>query len=241
MAYLLSDLIEPKENLSKSLIDAIKLGDPDKVNQLIDAGADVNHIDRGFTPLMRSVMSIRGVNHLMRPDSEVTSSTSEIINILIDRGAEINAVNSAGNTALMLNIIYSFEPEIIDLLLELGADPTIANREMRDALNLCGNLYDERTDRCRDIISAHIMKQKYRQTNQYQGFSKALSQGTPLNKDLWQLIMMHRDQKYICEELNDPKYIGVLWAMAEILEIFPYKSMTKDTLCKQISKALSNK
>lgn len=52
----------------------------------------------------------------------------EVVDLLLSRGANINAKNFLGNTALHMSMEYGFET-VSRLLLEKGADPKIKNDE----------------------------------------------------------------------------------------------------------------
>src|SRR5499425_1039965 len=71
---------------SPDLLVAIRNGDHAQVQRLIEAGADVNTVDKdGTTALMHSVI-----------ESDV-----KMIKLLIDKSADVNLKNSQDSTALM--------------------------------------------------------------------------------------------------------------------------------------------
>lgn len=78
------------------------------IKTLIDAGADVNAADKdGQTNLMFAV----------------NAATAETVKMLLKHGARINARDKEGKTALIRGTFH--EIEIVDVLLEHGADPNI--------------------------------------------------------------------------------------------------------------------
>jgi len=89
--------VNPKEGFSRSpLMYAITRYDPVLVKTLIERGADVNlKNELGTTPLMTAVMS-RG-------------STLEIVKLLLAAGADPEARNNDGQTALSLLQVYVTE------------------------------------------------------------------------------------------------------------------------------------
>lgn len=88
---------------------------------LLERGADVNLPDpAGWTPLIHAVYF---------------GADEELINLLLDRGARINAQNDRGVTALYLAAGTGRE-EQVRLLLQRGADPGLTTRSGYTALRI---------------------------------------------------------------------------------------------------------
>src|SRR5262245_5013854 len=95
---------------SPDLLVAIRNGDHAQVRKLIDAGADVNTVDKdGTTALMHSVI-----------ESDV-----RMMKLLIDKGADINAKNSLDSTALMYAATNLAKTRV---LLDAGADVKVKGK-----------------------------------------------------------------------------------------------------------------
>ena len=88
---------------------------------LLDAGADANApvTKGGYTPLM--LASISGSN--------------ELVALLIEHGAKVNAANPGGVTALMIAAAGN-RSSIVGLLLKSGADVNARSEDGRTALSI---------------------------------------------------------------------------------------------------------
>lgn len=106
------------------LDSAVAAGDPEIVRMLIKAKADVNYKMRGAVTAL----------HTACLQSE-SSAADEIITVLIDSGADINAVTHFGVTPLM-NAVEADNGGAVKILLERGADPRIKNIKGKTAKDL---------------------------------------------------------------------------------------------------------
>jgi ankyrin repeat protein len=84
---------------------------PDKaaVEVLLEAGADLNHVERRF-----------GLNALMVAASY--NRDPAMIELLVDKGLDVNAVNFQGGTALIQAASSNPAPEVAEALVKAGAD-----------------------------------------------------------------------------------------------------------------------
>ena len=78
----------------------------------------------------------------------------ETVKFILHAGGDVNAVNTEGNTPLHLAVKFKPEPEEVEilremllLLLDIGADPKLANKNGQTPLNSC------ETDEARRILS----------------------------------------------------------------------------------------
>ncbi|WP_298330468.1 ankyrin repeat domain-containing protein [Asticcacaulis sp.] len=115
-----------------ALIDAVIVGDGEKVGARLRENTDVNHSDRsGWTALHFSAQNNDRV----------------IAQMLIDAGACIDLRDLHGNTALFRAVFaYRNGDECISILLEAGADPDILNEHGVSPRSLAGTManYDAR-------------------------------------------------------------------------------------------------
>src|SRR5688572_7116298 len=98
---------------------AIRANDLAGLTAMLKAGADLNAAEPrgGMTPLMHAAVS----------------GSLEAMTLLVDRGASVNAANSAGVTALMMSVT---DIDKVSLLLAKGADVNAASKRGRTALLL---------------------------------------------------------------------------------------------------------
>ena len=92
-----------------ALNNAVWQGDVSKVQELVEAGADINAVNA------------HGMNALM---TAAWTGNNEALRILLDAGAEVNqrAKKFGGRSALMLAAMYGGNTETMRLLLDAGAD-----------------------------------------------------------------------------------------------------------------------
>ncbi len=100
------------EVMNEELISAVRRGEKDAVETLLNRGADPNTKDRnGSTPLMEASIY----------------DYADIVDILLVRGADVDRKDNSGGTALMMAVI-SGNTDIIQTLLARDADPKAEDR-----------------------------------------------------------------------------------------------------------------
>jgi uncharacterized protein len=122
-----------RQDESALMIAALK-GMTEIVSQLLEKGADVNK--PGWTPLHYAA----------------TAGHLQIMNLLLDNHAYIDAASPNGSTPLMMAAMYG-TPSAVKLLLEAGADPLLKNE-----LGLSAIDFAQRANRkeSADIIAAFV-------------------------------------------------------------------------------------
>jgi len=116
--------IDPQQ-AEEDLIDAAMKGNVAKVQQLLDAGVNVDVSLYGGTALMHAA----GQQH------------KDMVEMLLDAEADVNATNQMGTTALYMAFAGEFWPSeyhlsderkaIVDMLLQAGADKDKAEQRAR--------------------------------------------------------------------------------------------------------------
>lgn len=95
--------------MTKDWQEAISSGDTERVRSLLDAGADINTLDRyGQTALMNAAHK----------------GHAEVVRLLAKRGADLNHTAKWGLSALMLAVIGDY-PDVVRVLVDAGADLTL--------------------------------------------------------------------------------------------------------------------
>jgi ankyrin repeat protein len=116
-------------SINEYFVDAVYAGDLAEVIKLVDAGADIEFTLSDYRALQKNVIPCAPLS------IAAWSGFSEITRLLINRGAEINATDRDGNTALILACIGD-QVETARILLDHGADPERHGEEGLTALML---------------------------------------------------------------------------------------------------------
>ena len=129
--------VRNRNDESPLMLAALK-GMTELCRQLISRGADVNK--PGWTPLHYAA----------------TNGHLEIMSVLLEESAYIDAASPNGTTPLMMAAQYG-TPAAVQLLLEAGADPMLKNQQGLRALD-----FAQRADRrdSAEIIAAFIRNQQ---------------------------------------------------------------------------------
>jgi ankyrin repeat protein len=113
------------DDLDSALTIAAFIHDIKLVKLLTSHGADVNYRNHnGLTPLHDAAFAS-------------LKAAQEISRILLDQGAYVNALDSLGRTPLMC-AVDNRNVDLVKILLERGADPTLRNNHGERALDLIG-------------------------------------------------------------------------------------------------------
>lgn len=126
----------------QSLAYAIQEDDPALVKKALDKGANPNVIDTfvGMPVLIHAVLK---------------SSDTDILEMLLNKGADVNIQTSKGHTALMSAIMWG-KPDFAIFLIQKGANTEIKNKEGKKAVDYLSKLAPEPQERVRAEINKRI-------------------------------------------------------------------------------------
>ncbi len=144
-----SDEKKTDENLNEALFDAVRANDVNAVKSRINAGADVNAIDKdGKTPLLQRITKADVAKLLIDAGADVNAKSIErgwtplhrcidddVAKLLINAGANVNAKDSDGNTPLH----DSRSVGIANLLIGAGSDIHANNQNDQTPLHTCSD------------------------------------------------------------------------------------------------------
>lgn len=111
--------------------EAIRASDIDRVRALLDGGVDPNTHDATASTIHRWLLPFRSRGRGYAPDFgprepllivALDATQFEIARLLLERGADPNARDDTGMTALAKAVFHS-RRDLVELLLEKGADP----------------------------------------------------------------------------------------------------------------------
>ncbi|KAK1758113.1 ankyrin repeat-containing domain protein [Echria macrotheca] len=117
---------------AKALCSAVQYGHREVVAYLLDAGCPVNGVDAGSVPLAHAQLN----DH------------SRMVQLLVQRGADLNREDSSGERALVRASKLS-SSEAVKILVDGGADP---DAESNGDTPLCSAIYWERLDTVRLLV-----------------------------------------------------------------------------------------
>jgi hypothetical protein len=152
------------------LVLAVVQENTDAVRELLDAGADVNVIDKAYdsTPLQEAVaLGNEEITELLlqrRADVRVKNargqsailylndkSTGEIVRRLVDAGADINERDEDGNTPLIITAVLG-KRELLRAVIDAGAGLNDQNKAGQSALMLAAR--EGQTENVRLLLKA---------------------------------------------------------------------------------------
>ena len=107
--------------MQSELLEAARLGNTERVRQLLQNGADVNLSTHEGTPLMAASLS----------------GSAELVELFLDNGADPDREDLSGNRPLIA-AVKAWDLEIVELLLDRGADVNARDRKTGSSRDLLG-------------------------------------------------------------------------------------------------------
>ena len=144
-----------------AFMEAIRLADVGVVEAFIENGIDVNHIDKkyGVTFLIWAIRRGRmdvanclinngaDVNKMGKESSALIEACqkqdSQMVKVLIEKGANVNACAKDGSNAIGVAVCYSDNEDVVKVLLENGANYKKKNNSGRSAWDLIMENFDK--------------------------------------------------------------------------------------------------
>lgn len=149
----LSDKLNPPKELASELIHAVRVGDLDKIRDLIRRGADVNYVDmyhdfplgvaaeKGDSESVKTLLAsgakvdVRGRRQETALIVAAREGHLEIAELLFEYGADRNAVNYDNDTPLHVAVEKGHK-NVVLLLLSKGANPSLRGGSWNTPLHI---------------------------------------------------------------------------------------------------------
>lgn len=115
---------------------AARGGSVEVISPLLAAGADVNSRNdlAGRTPLMEAIRMMLHCDKTTSAAEDALKHQIEMVRLLIDKGADVNAAENSGLTPLMLAVCRSDVEAVIAALVRKGADVNVKDMNGRTPL-----------------------------------------------------------------------------------------------------------
>ncbi|XP_039287913.1 ankyrin repeat, SAM and basic leucine zipper domain-containing protein 1-like [Nilaparvata lugens] len=152
-----TDVVKPKGTLEEQLFEAVQSGDYDEVKDVLAKGANVNHVQDGWSALMFAALYSHfnilklilenGGDAKFHRDfntpimaicnggvrSQDEDDRCECVRLLVERGADVNDSDRHRNTALMMAAEVG-HAKLVKQLLDLGARVNVLDKDRATAL-----------------------------------------------------------------------------------------------------------
>jgi len=168
-------------NGKTALMVAAKQGNKERIQALIEQGAEVNRSNRnGGTPIMYGALS----------------GETETVSLLLEHGAKVNAVAENGWTALMIASVKGYV-DVARLLLEHGAEPNQA--DVYSWTPLMRAVYEQRLPMVRLLAGHERTRVNQRGENGVTALHLAVVKS---NMDIVKLLLSHGADPAVADNLD---------------------------------------
>jgi ankyrin repeat protein len=150
--FLLSRGADPNINNTEVLWYAVEIDHIDILKMLVEAGANVNAKNQYGNPLIASVSTpnkiIYLLNHGVHPNTRVggiintpylfkliTLNQKSVIQVLVEKGADVNLKDLGGYTALMMAVQNNYD-DLAEFFIQKGVDINTANEQGEKAIDI---------------------------------------------------------------------------------------------------------
>jgi ankyrin repeat protein len=124
---------------TKDFFELVREGTPNKIQEAIGAGADIEARDRlGLTALMYAAMINQNpevITALLKAGADIKARGKDGKTALLNAGANLKARDSDGETALMYAATGNHNPEVIMAMLKAGANAKAKDNEGKTAFD----------------------------------------------------------------------------------------------------------
>ena len=163
--------VEKLKTATEILFALAKSASVDEVTRLIQEGADVNTIDDYYerTVLMRAAGHGFALDQYSLRQFSIPSWMSfgcnpdpEVLRVLIENGADVNAADKDGLTSLMLAAMVNPNPEALRILIENGANVAVRDKYGHIALD-----YANRNEKLKGTDALNLLREKTLSQTEY--------------------------------------------------------------------------
>ncbi|GFO50455.1 ankyrin repeat domain protein [Plakobranchus ocellatus] len=177
------------------LVRAVSIKEPEIVRYLLEKGADVNEVgdDEGNTALMAAFSRryrIMSFTYETLKHREIMNVITEVVELMLEAGADPNKTNCVGNTAIHVAIAESCL-EAMPLLLKAGAELEVRNSDGLTPLLLAA---DEGRAAMISLLKRHGANMAALDDHGSTSLLRVMQRSRPLDGELLRLLAYDKDQ-----------------------------------------------
>ncbi|KAH6670654.1 ankyrin repeat-containing domain protein [Halenospora varia] len=207
----------------------VEYGEPANLQVLLEYGADVSHRGFGIYTLLQlaikreqhslasisALLSVKGIDINAKSKDyvgdtalhmAVRSGKLDLVEILLDHGADINEINTKKETALIAEVIHcplEKYPQAIHLLVEKGADIEMVDVDGNTALMVAAKHRSQSVE----VIQILLEKGAESSINNFEGFTALMLAADCGNLLAVECLLQHTTS----QKLEENGEVGALW------------------------------